>query len=98
MWFLRVPFLLRACLSRLNGLAGLLKLNARLPIAATSLIEALALHLDVADDSSSSAQQAWTVLAQMLNTAAKLVVDLEVKSYLHRCRMHHKYTVSLRRI
>ncbi|DBA75933.1 TPA: hypothetical protein ACH3X2_008992 [Trebouxia sp. C0005] len=67
-----------------HALQGLLKLNARLPIAATSLIEALALHLDVADDSSSSAQQAWTVLAQMLNTAAKLVVDLEATSAQNR--------------
>lgn len=69
-------------MSGLNGFAGLLKLNARLPVAPRSLVEALALHLDVADDSRSSAQQAWSVLAQMLNAAAKHVVDLEVKSSL----------------
>ncbi len=74
-------------MSRLNGLAGLLKLNARLPVAPTNLMEALALHLDVANDSRSPAQQAWSVLAQILDTAAKLVVDLEVKSFVHRCRV-----------
>ncbi len=80
------------CMSRLNGLAGLLKLNARLPVAPTSLTEGLALHLDVADDSRSSAQQAWSVLAQILDTAAKLVVDLEVKSCPHKCRMCFEIT------
>ncbi|DBB18902.1 TPA: hypothetical protein ACH3X3_000484 [Trebouxia sp. C0006] len=67
-----------------HALQGLLKLNARLPVAPTSLMEALALHLDVADDSRSSAQQAWSVLAQILDTAAKLVVDLEATSAQHR--------------
>ncbi len=85
-------------MSELNGLAGLLGLNARLPVAPTSLTEALVLHLDVADDNRSSAQQAWSVLAQMLNSAAKLVVDLEVKSSLHRCRMCFECTANLRRI
>ncbi len=85
-------------MSGLNGLAGLLGLNARTPVAPTSLMEALALHLDVADDSRSSAQQAWSVLAQMLNTAAKLVGDLEVKSSLHRCRMYFDFTVDFRSI
>ena len=79
-------------MSGLNGFAGLLKLNARLPVAPRSLVEALALHLDVADDSRSSAQQAWSVLAQMLNTAAKHVVDLEVKSSLHTYRMCCEFT------
>ena len=89
---------MHACVSRLNGLAGLLKLNARLPVAPTSLMEALAMHLDVADDSRSSAQQAWSVLAQILDTAAKLVVDLEVKHCLHGCKMCFDLTAGLRRI
>ena len=89
---LGIPPLTHACMSRRHGLAGLLGLNARLPVASSSLMEALALHLDVADHSRSSAQQAWSVLAQMLNTAAKLVVDLEVKSCLCRCRMHFEFT------
>lgn len=67
-----------------HALQGLLKLNARLPVAPRSLVEALALHLDVADDSRSSAQQAWSVLAQMLNAAAKHVVDLEATSAQNR--------------
>ncbi len=79
----------------MSGLAGLLGLNARLPVPPTSLIKALALHLDIADDSRSSAQQAWSGLAQMLNTAAKLVVDHEVKSCLRRCRMRREYEKDL---
>ncbi|DBA95870.1 hypothetical protein WJX77_002544 [Trebouxia sp. C0004] len=67
-----------------HALHGLLGLNARLPVAPTCLMEALALHLDVADGSRSSAQQAWSVLAQMLTSAANLVVDLEATSAQHR--------------
>ena len=58
-------------------LAGLLGLNARLPVTPTVLVEALNSHLDVTDDSP-SAPQAWIHLAQVLSPAAKLVVELEV--------------------
>ena len=71
-------------------LAGLLGLNARLPVAPTVLVEALASHLDVTDVSP-SAPQAWMHLAQMLPPAAKLVVELEVCAIclltVHSCSM-----------
>jgi len=64
---------------RLLYLTGLLRLNTRLPVQPPVLVEALATHVDVAADSIATSQQAWMALAQMLNTAAKLVTDLEVK-------------------
>ena len=71
-------------------LAGLLGLNARLPVAPHVLVEALASHLDVKDDSP-SAPQAWMHLAQVVSPAAKLVVELEVCTMfhltLHSCSM-----------
>ena len=56
-------------------LAGLLGLNVRLPVSPTVLVEALASHLDVTDNSP-SAPQAWVHLAQVLSPAAKLVVEV----------------------
>ena len=71
-------------------LAGLLGLNARLPVSSTVLVEGLASHLDVTDNSP-SAPQAWTHLAQVLIPAAKLVVELEVCAMclliMHSCVM-----------
>ncbi|KAL3153705.1 hypothetical protein ABBQ32_013302 [Trebouxia sp. C0010 RCD-2024] len=59
---------------------GLLGLHSRLPVKPTCLLEAAALHLDVADEHSASAMQAWTVLAQTLNDAAKHLSDLQAKA------------------
>lgn len=61
-----------------NLVAGLLGLHARLAVAHTSLLEAAALHLDVADEHSPSAIQAWAVLAQTLSTAARALLNLQV--------------------
>lgn len=58
--------------------AGLLGLNTRLRVSPTVLLEAVALHLDVADEHSASALQAWTALADTLSTAAKHLCDLQV--------------------
>ena len=60
-------------------LVGLLSLNARVAVAPVTLIEAMALHLDCADDQCPSAQQAWTTIAQALNKAAKNVTGLQVR-------------------
>lgn len=70
-----------SCLSTVSqklAPAGLLGLHSRLPVKPTCLLEAAALHLDVADEHSASAMQAWTVLAQTLNDAAKHLSDLQV--------------------
>ena len=61
------------------GPAGLLALHSRLPVSPACLLEAAALHLDVADEHSPSAVQAWTALAQTLNDAAKRLSDLQVR-------------------
>ena len=59
------------------GVAGLLGLHARLTVSPAVLLEAAALHLDVADEDSPSAVQAWTALAATLSNAAKLLCDLQ---------------------
>lgn len=60
--------------------AGLLGLHARLPVSPAVLLEAAALHLDVADEHSPSAMQAWSALADTLSSAAKLLCNLQVSS------------------
>ena len=60
--------------------AGLLGLHARLPVSPAVLLEAAALHLDVADEHSPSAMQAWTALADTLSRAANVLCNLQVSS------------------
>ena len=71
--------------------AGLLGLHARLPISPAVLLEAAALHLDVADEHSPSAKQAWTALADTLSNAAKLLCNLQVSSLCLHSAPHRLY-------
>lgn len=70
--------------------AGLLGLNTRLSVSPTVILEAAALHLDVADEHSASALQAWTALAHTLSTAAKHLCDLQVS-----CMRSYRYYFEL---
>ena len=64
---------------------GLLGLHARFPVSPAILLTAAALHLDVADAHRQSAAHAWTVLAQTLSNAAKVLRDLEVNKAKASC-------------